>query len=146
MAELRWRLNELAGTLATVGGEFVVRADRVKLGELPGAPRQCQRCTGTGEVDYDQGDGLEECRSCGGAGEKPGKPELIGETVGFLITWRDVPQLREESLTANLMDHVLGPEEGEEARSTPEQAAAELAAAMTSDPEPGDPDDDEEQE
>jgi hypothetical protein len=36
-ARLADTLDDLAGTLLAVGGELVVQADRVKIGELPGA-------------------------------------------------------------------------------------------------------------
>jgi hypothetical protein len=132
----RMRVLDLLHTLVAVGGEFTVRADRVKIGEMPGTDIPCGRCAATGRVDYDQGNGEEDCRACGGTGFKPGRPEPIGETIGFIMQWRDLPELREESLTQRLMDHVLGdnlPEPG---------AVAEALTRPVPDEEPEtDPDD-----
>lgn len=132
VAELMRRLQDAVGTLMLVGGEFVVRADRVKLGELPGTPIPCAKCKGAGQRDY--GQGMVDCRACKGAGAKDGPPEPISETVGFLLEWRNVPRLREEPLTARLMDAVLGPDEAEEGQPV---TGAEVAAAVA------EPDDDE---
>jgi hypothetical protein len=111
VAELHQRLRDLVGTLMAVGGEFLVRADRVKIGELPAGSAPCTKCGSTGKRDYGQGE--EDCRACGGAGRKNGRPEVISETVGFMIEWRNVPRLVEDSMTAKMMDVILdgGPPE-----------------------------------
>lgn len=108
VAEARRRLDDMLGTMLVMGGDVHIYSDRVKIGEIPGGKVPCQKCDATGARDY--GDGPEECRACGGAGEKDGPPEIIGETVGFVIEWHNVPRLRDDSLTARMMDTVLGPD------------------------------------
>lgn len=134
-AELFQRLQDLVGTLMTVGGEFTVRADRVRLGELPAEPERCPKCKGAGSREYDGEPDV--CRACAGKGTRPGKPDAISETVGFFLEWRNVPRLPERPLTTLAMNYVLGTEDEE--RDRPSEAA--VASALAPEPEP-EPDED----
>lgn len=137
-AQLHRLLEDLVGALMVVGGEFTVRADRVRIGELPGPVGPCPKCKGEGTREYDGGK-PEACRSCDGAGEKRGRPDVISETLGFFAEWRGVPQLNDEPMTARALDYVLRDEDregGGELAPSVEEAAAAVAA-----PEPDDVDD-----
>lgn len=137
-------LRDLVGTLMIVGGELTVRADRVRLGEIPGQPEPCRKCDATGTRDY--GKGPEDCRSCDGDGTRPGRPDVLSETVGFIVGWRAVPRLEDKDpLTSRIMDAVLGApsagreQEPGEPEPGPVASPAEIREALG---EPGADDDD----